>query len=105
MRKDAIAIFHAAVQAVQPQYLLPQHIQFTPGYLCLGDREFLRRDIGNIYVIGAGKAAAAMARETELILGDSITEGIIVTKYDHGLPLEHIRCLEAGHPLPDVAGL
>jgi glycerate-2-kinase len=63
------------------------------------------KDIRNIYVLGAVNAAPAMAREVELILGNGIAEGIIVTKYDHSLPLEHIRCLEAGHPLPDEAGL
>lgn len=102
---DAIAIFNAAVQAVQPQYLLPQHIQCSNESLRLGDREFSRDKIRNLYLIGAGKAAAAMAREAEIILGDFISEGIIVTKYDHGLPLQNIRCLEAGHPLPDAAGV
>jgi glycerate 2-kinase len=38
-------------------------------------------------------------------LGDTISEGIIVTKYDHSLPLQYVLCLEAGHPLPDAAGL
>ncbi len=105
MRNQAIAIFQAAVQAVQPQYLLPQHIQLTKDSLRLGNREFLREKIRHIYLIGGGKAAAAMAREAEIILGDTISEGIIVTKYDHSLPLQYVRCLEAGHPLPDAAGL
>ncbi len=105
MRQHAIAIFQSAVQAVQPQYLLPRHIQFGPEILQLGDQRISRSAIKNIYVIGAGKASAAMARETEIILGENIKEGVIVTKYDHGLPLQYIRCLEAGHPIPDAAGI
>lgn len=102
---DVLAIFHAAVQSVQPQYLLPQHIQCSDQNLQLGNLQFSRDKIRNLYLIGAGKAAAAMAREAEIILGETISEGIIVTKYDHGLPLHLVQCLEAGHPLPDAAGL
>lgn len=105
MRNHAIAIFQSAVQSVQPQYLLPQYIQCSKDELRLGNQVFSRHTVRNIYIIGAGKAAAAMARESEIILGENISEGIIVTKYDHGLPLQYVRCLEAGHPLPDVAGL
>lgn len=102
---DAITIFQAAVQAVQPQHLLPQHIRQKGDVLHLGDQSFPLNKVKNIYIIGAGKAAAAMARETELILGESISGGIVVTKYDHGLPLQTVRCLEAGHPIPDEAGI
>mgnify|MGYP000482708379 CR=1 FL=1 len=105
MRDHAINIFQAAVQAVQPQYLLPRHIQWRDNLLHLGSQVVERTKIHNVYVIGAGKAAAAMARETENILGEIITDGIIVTKYDHGLPLQYIQCREAGHPLPDAAGV
>lgn len=105
MREQAITIFQSAVQAVQPQHLLPRHIMLDDKHLELGGVSFLRDGIRHIYVIGAGKASAAMARETELILGNAIAEGIVVTKYDHGLPLQYIRCLEAGHPIPDDAGI
>src|SRR5688572_25129429 len=101
MRDHAIAIFQSAVEAVQPHYLLPRHIEYNNDQFRLGDQVYSRNHIKNIYLVGAGKAAAAMARETEKILGDNISEGVIVTKYDHSLPLQYIRCLEAGHPLPD----
>ncbi len=93
-------IFHAAVKAVQPSVLLPQHIRIDGDTLWLYQQSF-SLSASNIYVIGAGKAAAAMAFETEKILGKHIRDGVIVTKYDHGLPLKKIRCIEAGHPVPD----
>ena len=105
MREQALAIFQAAVQSVQPQYLLPQHIRLREDGEQLGGHFFALNSYHNIYFMGAGKAAAAMAREAELILGDRISEGIVVTKYDHALPLQYVRCIEAGHPLPDAAGL
>ena len=101
MRAHALEIFTAAVKAVQPQYLLPRHIQWQGDDLWLGDQCFAKGSFHKIYVAGAGKASAAMARQVEIILGDLIADGVIVTKYDHGFPLRKIRCLEAGHPVPD----
>src|SRR4026207_2324986 len=39
------------------------------------------------------------------MLGDRITGGLVVTKYEHALPLQRIRQVEAGHPIPDEAGV
>ena len=46
-----------------------------------------------------------MAKALEEILGDRLTEGWITVKYDHGMPLKKVRVMEAGHPIPDEAGL
>lgn len=59
---------------------------------------------GKLVVLGAGKAAAAMAAGLEVALGSRIDAGCIVVKYGHALPLSHIRVIEAGHPVPDAAG-
>jgi hydroxypyruvate reductase len=104
MRDQALAIFNAAVSAVQPSCLLPKHIRVDHNMLWLNERSFSLEEHG-IYVIGAGKASAAMAVEIEKILGDHIIEGIVVTKYGHGLPLKKIKCREADHPLPDENGV
>ena len=101
MREQALAIFNAAVSAVQPSCLLPKHIRLEHNKLWLHDQTFLLEDYDHIYVIGAGKGSAAMAVETEKILGELIKKGIVVTKYGHALPLQKIKCIEAGHPLPD----
>jgi hydroxypyruvate reductase len=69
--------------------------------LHLGKQVFAPSTIDRLFVIGAGKASAAMAREAEVILKDRISDGVIVTKYEHGFPLKTIRCIEAGHPVPD----
>jgi hydroxypyruvate reductase len=101
MREHALAIFNAAVAAVQPSCLLRKNIQLENDKLYLHEQCFSLEETGNIYVIGAGKASAAMAMEAEKILGEIIAKGAVVTKYGHGLPLQKIKCIEAGHPLPD----
>jgi len=56
-------------------------------------------------VLAAGKAAASMALAVERNWpADKKLFGIALTRYGHALPLEHIRWVEAGHPVPDEAG-
>lgn len=56
-------------------------------------------------MLGAGKAAAAMALAVERTWPeDRKLVGIALTRYGHGLPLERVRWIEAGHPMPDAAG-
>lgn len=61
---------------------------------------------GRVIVVGAGKAAAAMAAEWERIWPQDYPplSGIVVTRYGHSIPTKHIKVLEASHPLPDSAG-
>ena len=65
----------------------------------------LPQDGGRLLVVGAGKPVAAMAEGLEATLGDRIHGGLLITKYGHGRPLTHIALREAGHPLPDAAGV
>lgn len=58
---------------------------------------------GRVIVLGAGKAAAAMASALEAAWNRPL-EGLVVTRYDHGLPLKQIALIEASHPVPDAAG-
>ncbi|MFW6223863.1 MAG: glycerate kinase type-2 family protein [Spirochaetota bacterium] len=58
-----------------------------------------------LLVIGIGKAAARMGRSLEAVLGDRISAGVVVTKYGHGEPLSRLELYEAGHPVPDEAGV
>jgi hydroxypyruvate reductase len=60
---------------------------------------------GRVVVVGAGKAASAMARGMEAVLQERISDGIVVVKYGHHEPLRYIRAFEAGHPVPDAAGV
>ncbi|RYG43926.1 MAG: glycerate kinase [Chitinophagaceae bacterium] len=92
-------------QRVQPARLIPAHVQLSDDFLVVGGREFTRNQLGKVIIIGAGKASAAMAVSIEQALRPVISAGIIITKYGHSLPLEKIKCLEAGHPVPDTNGV
>ncbi|HRQ49294.1 MAG TPA: glycerate-2-kinase family protein [Agriterribacter sp.] len=101
LRQDAIQIFLAGVEAVKPNHFIPRYIQLQNDRIKIADQHLHIADIDNLYIAAVGKAASAMALETEKILDNRITQGVVVTKYHHALSLTHCRTIEAGHPVPD----
>ncbi len=98
-RELLIESFRAALSAADPLAIVPAHLPSPPK--------------GRTVVVGAGKAAAAMAKAVETHWpADAPLDGIVITRYAHGydgsdadaMPLTRIRVLEAGHPVPDEAG-
>jgi hydroxypyruvate reductase len=91
------AIFDAAVAAAHPDVVLSAHLRPVPK--------------GRVICLAAGKAAAAMAAAAErhyldeLGLAPSRLLGIATTRHGHGVPTRRIKVIEAGHPVPDEAGL
>jgi hydroxypyruvate reductase len=91
-------MFDAAVARAQPDICLPPHLPPPP-------------EKGRLLVLACGKSGAHMVRTCEryyldgaLIAPDRFA-GICVTRHGHGLPLRRTRCVEAGHPVPDAAGV
>ena len=103
-RSIAEQIFLAGVQSVKPDKLIHDHLSLTGSSLKIGKKSFSLDEINKIYVVGAGKATAEMARATEEVLGSRIVEGHIVVKYGHTCDLKYIGVTEAGHPVPDDNG-
>ena len=100
--QNTIAIFKEAVEAVKPSTLIRKHLQWQPPRLSISNNLIEISPTTRIFIIGAGKASALMAQTMEEILGDAITDGIVVTKYEHVLQLNKIKLIEAGHPIPDL---
>src|SRR5260221_12148261 len=91
-RELLLGSFHAALAAADPLRIVPSHLPVPPAN-------------GRTVVVGAGKAAAAMALAVENHWpGDKALEGIVITRYGHGLATRRIRVVEAGHPVPDESG-
>ncbi len=83
--------FHAALSAADPLQIVPAQLPRPPR--------------GRTVVVGAGKAAGAMALAVEQRWpADAPLEGVVITRYGHGLPTRRVRVVEAGHPVPDEHG-
>ena len=104
-RKPVIDIFMAGVECVKPDNLINRYVSISNNVLQIEEISFDLSVLRNIYIVGAGKASAAMAKAIENILGTRITAGHIITKYEHSVPLKFIEITEAGHPVPDENGL
>lgn len=104
MRQDARAIFRAGVEAVAPEKAIETHCQRDGHRLQVGPYRYDLSRYKKVWIIGTGKAAAAMAHTLEDMLGDRIDDGLVTVKYGHLAPLHTVRVIEAGHPLPDANG-
>jgi hydroxypyruvate reductase len=82
-------MFDAAIASASASLVLPAHLPASPQ--------------GRTLVVGAGKAAAAMAQTVERHWPGPLS-GLVVTRYGHAVPCERIEVVEAGHPVPDAAG-
>lgn len=105
LKEAAMAIFRAGIGAVDPALCIRKCVSKKREEMLIRDVHIPLKKIRRVYVLGIGKASAAMAAEVETILGPRIHSGLIITKYGHGCPLKYCRVVEAGHPVPDSNGV
>jgi hydroxypyruvate reductase len=102
---DLKTIYQAAIKRVDPYTMIQSRITLDNNILNirLDDRKMrLSLDkFKKIYVIGAGKATAPMAKAMEEILGPKLSGGLISVKRGHTDTLNKIEIIEADHPVPD----
>ena len=103
LRRQALQIFQAALKASDPVEAVLRHVRRQGEVLVAGRHRYNLKTFRNVYVIGAGKASAQMARAVERLLGRRITTGLV--NVPHAVKLRRIECQEAGHPIPDRRGL
>ncbi len=90
LRNDVHQIIDSAIQAALPDTAVKEALK---GVDFCG---------GKLILISIGKAAWSMAKAASDLLGERISDGIVITKYDHSMgDLPQIRIFEAGHPVPD----
>lgn len=94
LRQSALAIFRAGLAAADPEEAVRRHLRVPR--LPSG---------GRIWVLGAGKASAAMAHAVERVLGAKIAGGLVNVKDGHLARLRRVELNECGHPIPDERGV
>jgi glycerate 2-kinase len=103
---DAKAIFKAALHAAHAGNAVRAHLSLSGGILKAGPHRFSLRNFDRIFLIRIGKAAVEMAAAVEAIAGQWLAGGLAVTKHGHSQRrLKRIPIVEAGHPIPDAAGI
>ena len=102
--RHLLAIMDGALQAVAPDPAMRTALSLNGNVLFVEGRPYDLAAYERIMTIGAGKASAAMAQTLESLLGDRLHNGLVATKYGHGVGLKRTRVMESGHPVPDAAG-
>jgi glycerate 2-kinase len=120
-----LAVQRAALAAVEPGAAVRRLVQCRGDRLTVAGQSYDLTAIERLWVVGGGKAAVVMAVALYAILGERLTGGLVVTKYGHGaaktrtetrpagsprsadprLYVGPVEVVEAGHPLPDEAGV
>lgn len=105
MKRHALEIFRAALQAADPRQAVLRHFGSDGRLLRAGRHRYALAQIERIFVLGAGKASAAMAAGVERVLGRRISAGWINVPDGVTARLRYVALHSAGHPLPDARGL
>jgi hydroxypyruvate reductase len=104
LKEIAWKIINDALKAVDPAIAVKNYFRANPAIV-----EQIKATPGHVFVVGAGKAGAPMSAAVRELFPNKIAAGRVIVKYGHlgagGVPLEPIQLIEAGHPVPDEAGL
>jgi hydroxypyruvate reductase len=105
LRRHATTIFRAALKAADPEEAVRRYLRVDGETLIAGKRRYPLRNYERVFVVGAGKASAAMAKAVERALGRRIEGGLVNVKYGHVAKLRRVELNECGHPVPDDPGI
>ena len=103
-----LSVQNAALAAVEPGAAVRRHLRRDGDRLIIAGESYDLAGFERILVVGGGKAATAMTSAVHAVLGDRLAGGLVVTKYGHRdsrLDTGPVQVLEAGHPVPDEAGV
>src|SRR5918993_759433 len=98
MRDDLEKILSVGLAAADPQRAVQRELELEDGAILAGEERF---EPDRVFVLAAGKAAGAMAKAAEELLGEKVSGGLVVTKDDHDPGPEGFETVFASHPEPD----
>ena len=105
IRQAAFDIIDYALEKANPYIATKNLVSLKNNILHVGNLIFNLNNHERIFILGAGKATFPIAKALEEILGDKITDGIVICKYGQEGYLKHSKLYLANHPIPDEAGL
>lgn len=104
MRSRMIEILDAGIASADPYLKTKELVSLEGDKLHVGKDLFDLNYYTRIYVLGAGKATYPIAKALDDVLGDRITDGVVICKYGQEGSLEHMRLYHSSHPVPDENG-
>lgn len=105
LREIALDAIETGLTAIDPLAALQAQARVDENILRIADRQYVLDSYDRVVVLGAGKASIRVAEGIELLLGDRISEGLVVTPMENPTHLRRIRTMTADHPLPTERSL
>jgi hydroxypyruvate reductase len=102
-RETALDCIEAAIEAGSPETATRSAVELDGRTLAVEGSSYDLDEYDEVVVVGAGKAAGGVARALESVLGDALTDGVVVTK--HPVETERVRAAVGDHPLPSERGV
>jgi glycerate-2-kinase len=104
LRALALDVIEHALAASDPYHAVRERVTRDAEALLIDGQILPLPAHGRVLFIGAGKASYPIAKAVEELLGDRLTQGLVICKYGQGGTLGRIRLVHAAHPIPDEAG-
>ena len=98
-------IMAAALAAADPAEAVRRAVKYDGNILKVGGHSYALDEVGRVFVLAVGKAAAAMAGALIPLLNNKFIDGILVTKYMPSNPIGTLKIIQSGHPVPDERSL
>jgi len=105
LREMALEIIEHALAQADPYPATRNLVRVDGNYLVVGELRYNLDEHQRIFLLGGGKATYPFASALEDILGERITDGVVICKYGQEGRLSRARLYHASHPIPDRAGL
>jgi glycerate 2-kinase len=99
-RRVVLDAIEAGLDAIDPFMALQEHAHVENGCLTVDGREYLLDGYDRVVVLGAGKASLRVAEGLEVLLGERISDGLIVVPHESSVSLARVGIMVADHPLP-----
>jgi len=106
-REIVLRVIERTLQAVDPRKVIESKVTLTGNLLNVNGKTFDMTAFRRVFVVGGGKASGFMAEALERILGDRVSEGLIVVPRGTAdrFRVERVRFHEASHPIPDESSI
>jgi glycerate-2-kinase len=104
-KENALEIFKEALEAANPRKCVLEHVSLKGNVLNIDGKEYDLKRYRSTFVIAFGKAAPSMAKALEDVLGERITDGIVVSNARPAFSFSKVRFYLSSHPVPDERSL
>ena len=105
LKKDINSLFNHAIGEVNPKNCILEHVNLKKNTLTINDKKYKLSEYESIYIVAFGKAAPAMANAIEELLGDHITDGVVVSNTESEFEFKNMQFHLSSHPIPDKSSV